>query len=29
VEGFLRGLGQRAGAASGVALAEGFKRLTP
>jgi LmbE family N-acetylglucosaminyl deacetylase len=29
VEGLLRGLGQRAGAASGVALAEAFKRLTP
>jgi LmbE family N-acetylglucosaminyl deacetylase len=29
VEGFLRGLGQRAGAAFDIALAEAFKRLTP
>jgi LmbE family N-acetylglucosaminyl deacetylase len=29
VEGFLRGLGQCAGAASGVSLAQAFKRLTP
>lgn len=29
LEGFLRGLAQRAGAAAGLPLAEGFKRLTP
>lgn len=29
LEAFLRGLGMRAGQASGVAVAEGFKRLTP
>jgi hypothetical protein len=29
LEGFLRGLAGRAGGASGVPLAEAFKRLTP
>jgi len=29
VEGFLRRLAARAGAQAGLALAEGFKRLTP